>query len=167
MVLDSLSGADRAQLHELYARSVILLELGRCDQWADLFEPGAIFQCTCAEEQSATEHRFEGKVELTQLGEWIARGEFDVALGKVGRATRSRHLLTDICLFEDGSHHVAGYAHVTVIGVGCRAPHYLTSGLYVDRISKCGSGCWRFAKRRFRPDINSGESPTTRADNRT
>jgi hypothetical protein len=39
MVLDALSISDRVNLLELYARSVMLIELGRPREWAELFAP--------------------------------------------------------------------------------------------------------------------------------
>jgi hypothetical protein len=158
MVLDSLSAADRAQLHELYARSVMLLELGRCNQWVELFEPDAVLLCTCVEGEVAVERRFKGRAELAKLGQWIVDGELDVALAKVERGIRTRHLLSNICLFQDGSHHAAGYVHVMVMAVSSGTPHRLASGLYVDRLIKCGSGCWRFANRSLKVDGISGTS---------
>ncbi len=152
MILDSLSAADRMQLHELYARSVMLLELRRCQDWVDLFEPGAFFQCRT----TATRAEFKGRADLLRLAQQISSGEFDLALGKIQPGSHSRHILHNICLFQEGLHQASGYAHVSVMSLDhIEPPHFLASGLYTDRLSKCGSGCWRFASRRFTLDGRS------------
>ena len=46
MWLDTLNTADRVNLLELYARSVMLIELGRAADWVDLFDPYALVRCT-------------------------------------------------------------------------------------------------------------------------
>jgi hypothetical protein len=55
MVLDSLRADERAQLHELYA------ELGRCKQWAELFEPRAVIRCVHDDGGHFVAHQFKGR----------------------------------------------------------------------------------------------------------
>jgi hypothetical protein len=159
MVLDSLSGADRAQLHELYARSVMLLEFGRIDQWAELFEPQATLRCFHTKGESVVQHQFKGRDELLSLGLRIVNAQFDVALGAIESTSRCRHLLSNVCFFEEGLHGASGYAYVLVTSVSRTEPRWLASGVYFDRLTKCGSGCWRFASRSFTADgANTVES---------
>src|SRR6267154_464504 len=66
MEIDSLTPYDRVQLLEVYARSVMLLELGRCTEWADLFLPQALVRCAGASEQAPVE--FKGRDALLALG---------------------------------------------------------------------------------------------------
>jgi hypothetical protein len=75
MILDSLSGLDRVQLLEVYARSVMLLELGRCAEWVELFLPDARVSCAGRAEGGA---EFRGREALLGLGRRMASGEFDV-----------------------------------------------------------------------------------------
>ena len=158
MILDSLAPTDRVQLHELYGRSVMLLELGRCKEWAELFEPSAVFQCA----STAGKSEFKGHADLLRLAQQITSGEFDLALGPTHAASNNRHLLHNICFFQEGLHHVRSYAHVSVMSIKSgEPPHFLASGLYADRLSKCGSGCWRFAARYFTLDgLNESSTAT-------
>ena len=75
MILDSLSGLDRVQLLEVYARSVMLPELGRCAEWVELFLPDARVSRAGRAEGGA---EFRGREALLGLGRRMASGEFDV-----------------------------------------------------------------------------------------
>jgi len=159
MVLDSLTAADRAQLHELYARSLMLPELGRLKEWVALFDPHAALRCRGQE--------FKGREELIRLGELIASHRFDIAVGElshgageVGRPSRLRHSITNLCLFEEDAHHVSGVAQVLVLSVGAGEPQWIASGTYSDRLHKCSSGCWCFQSRIFTADTGA---PTDRS----
>ena len=84
--VDVLNTADRVNLLELYARSVMLLELGRAADWADLF--GLNAQVCCAEPASARvgdtaagARQFKGRTELLELARRMIAGEFDLAMG--------------------------------------------------------------------------------------
>jgi hypothetical protein len=154
VILDSLSAGDRVQLLEVYARSVMLLELGRCEEWADLFSPQALVRCAGAREQAPVE--FKGRNELLVLGRRLMLGEFDVAVGCLAPPLRCRHLMSNITLFGDEARHASGYGFLTVTTIGGREPpRWLASGRYSDRLFKCPAGCWRFESRTFIPDSAS------------
>jgi hypothetical protein len=53
MVLDTLSVADRVNLLELYARSVMLIELGRIKEWSELFALEGWARCESPRERSS------------------------------------------------------------------------------------------------------------------
>jgi len=137
--LDTLNTADRVNLLELYGRSVMLLELGRAAEWADLFIPNAILRCGS--------QQLKGRANLLDLGQRMIAGEFDLAVGPLTPPVRCHHSLSDVSLFADGAG-AAGFAHLNVSAVGDGgAPRWLVSGMYSDKLSKCGSGCWRFDSR--------------------
>jgi hypothetical protein len=151
VILDSLTPYDRVQLLEVYARSVMLLELGRCAEWVDLFSPHAVIQCPGTGEHAGVQ--FKGREELLALGRRLVLGEFDVAVGRLVPPLRCRHLLSNITLFESERRGASGYAFVTVTTVGGpEPPRWLASGKYADRLHRCGSGCWQFESRTFTPD---------------
>jgi hypothetical protein len=155
MVLDTLTSSDRVELLELYARSVMLLDLGRCTEWADLFAPDAVVRCADARDPDARDpcaiQQFQGHDELLTLGRRLMSGEFDIALGSVAPPLRCRHLLSNITLFGEGPHHASAFAYVTVISIGgIEPPRWMASG-YCDRLRKCPAG-WRFENRRFDAD---------------
>jgi hypothetical protein len=153
MVLDSLSGEDRAQLIELYARSVMLLHLRRYAEWADLFEPQAVVQCAAA---GASVRTFTGRDELLRLGQRMGGGEFDVALGDLAPPLLIRHALCNVTLFNERHRRASGYAFVTMTTVGgSKPPRWLASGLYTDRFFRGPAGFWRFSSRLFRSDAES------------
>src|SRR5436190_17246504 len=102
VVLDSLSAGDRAQLLELYARSIMLLELGRCADWGDLFAPGALVRCAGNGGKAPIE--FKGRDQLLALARRLIQGEFDLALGPLAPPLRCRHLLSSISLFGAEDH---------------------------------------------------------------
>ena len=141
--LDTLNTADRVNLLELYARSVMLIELGRAADWVDLFDPYAVVRCAGGAQQ------FKGRAELLQLARRMIAGEVDVAAGVLTPPSHCRHSLTDISLFSDGATGGAiGYAHLTVTAASdAGPPRWLASGMYSDRLHKCGAGCWRFEGR--------------------
>ena len=145
MVLDSLSAGDRANLREVYARSAMLLDLGQCEAWADLFETHAIVRGTGG---TAAASQFSGRPALLKLARDTFEGRFNLALGSLSPAVRCHHVLSNVCLYTDGTHHARAYAHllVTTRG-GHEAPRWLAAGIFSDRLSKCGSGCWRFQSR--------------------
>jgi SnoaL-like domain len=76
-------------------------------------------------------------------------GEFDLAAGVMTPPLHCRHALTDLSLFSVGADGGAtGYAHLTVTAAGGAGPPlWLASGMYSDRLQKCGAGCWRFEGR--------------------
>jgi len=137
--LDTLNTADRVNLLELYGRSVMLLELGRAAEWAELFIPHALLRCGS--------QQLKGRTDLLDLARRMIAGEFDLAVGPLMPPVRCRHSLSDVSLFADGAG-AAGFAHLNVSAVGDGgAPRWLVSGMYSDKLSKCGSGCWRFGSR--------------------
>ncbi len=152
VVLDSLSAGDRAQLRELCARSVMLPELGRIKEWVELFEAQAVLHCVQEDAGRLIEHQFTGRADLTRLGEQIAHGQFDIAVGDFGRASRLRHVLGNVCLFAEGARHASGIAQVTIVSVGSGEPRWIASGTYVDVLSKCSAGCWRIQSRTYTAD---------------
>jgi SnoaL-like domain len=152
MVLDSLRADDRAQLHELYARSVVFLELGRCKQWVELFDPRAVVRCVHDDGGHFVAHQFKGRDELLRLAERILRGQFDIATGELIQRSRIRHFLGSICLSEEGPGHASGMAQVAVMSIEAGRPRWMASGSYADHLVKGGSGCWRFQSRTFTAD---------------
>jgi hypothetical protein len=152
IAFDSLSSADRVKLLELYARSVMLLDLGRCEEWADLFEARALVRCTRVGGVVASE-QFQGRAELFALGQRMIRWEFDIALGRLNPPVRGRHQLSNITLFGKGSCGAQGYGYLTVTTIGGPdPPRWLASGRYTDALRKCPAGCWRFESRTFEAD---------------
>jgi SnoaL-like protein len=149
--LDTLSTGDRVNLLELYGRSVMLLELGRATDWVELFDPYAVVRCAGGSQQ------FKGRAELLELARRMVSGEFDLASGVMAPPTHCRHTLTDISLFSGGADGGAtGYAHLTVTAAdGGAPPRWLASGLYSDRLHKCGGGCWRFESRMLTVDTTA------------
>lgn len=155
MWVDVLNTADRVNLLELYARSVMLLELGRAADWVDLF--GLNAQVCCAEpasdgvgdrvgDKAPGPRQFKGRTELLELARRMIAGEFDLATGVLQSPTRFRHSLSDISLFADGAQATArGYAHLTVTLAGRTG--WVASGTYTDRLCRCSGGCWRFESR--------------------
>lgn len=145
MVLDTLSVGDRANLLEVYARSVMLLDLGLCEAWAELFEAQAVVRTAGA---AFATREFSGRPQLIELARDTFEGRFNLYLQTLSPAVRSHHILSNVCLYADGAHYARGYAHLLVTTRGEReAPRWLASGIYSDRLSKCGSGCWRFQSR--------------------
>jgi hypothetical protein len=141
--LDTLHTADRVNLLELYGRSVMLLELGRAADWVELFDPYALVRCATGSRQ------FKGRAALLELARRMIAGEFDLAAGVVTPPSHCRHALTDISLFSGGTESGAtGYAHLTVTATsGDGSPRWVASGMYSDRLHRCGAGCWRFESR--------------------
>jgi hypothetical protein len=141
--LDTLNTADRVNLLELYARSVMLIELGRAADWVELFDPYALVRC------AGSSRQFKGRAELLELARGMVVGEFDLAAGTMTPPSHCRHTLTDISLFSNAANGGAtGYAHLTVTAAGGGGPpHWLASGMYTDRLHRCGAGCWRFESR--------------------
>jgi len=161
VILDSLTALDRAQLLEVYARSVMLLELGRCEEWVDLFFPEALVRRSGANGPSSVE--FRGHNELLGLGCRLMRGEFDLAVCRLAPPSRCRHVLTNITLFGHEARHASGYAFPTVTTIGgAQPPRWLASGKYSDRLHRCPAGCWRFQSRTFIAD--SAEAAALRAN---
>jgi hypothetical protein len=152
MVLDSLSGADRANLQELYARSVMLLDLGRSEEWVNLFDSRATLECVTPPGNTAP-IRFTGREELLRLARNTIAGTFSLALGALDPPISCHHILSNICLYCDASRNVHGYAHLLVTSrSGTQPPRWLAAGILTDRLYKCASGCWLFASRSFSTD---------------
>jgi SnoaL-like domain len=151
VITDSLSADDRSQLLEIYARSVMFLELGRCKEWADLFDPQALVLCTDAKERAPLQ--FKGRNELLMLGKRVMLAEFEIALEGLASPLRCRHTLSNIMLFGGEPRRASGYALVNVTTVGGNeAPRWLGSWIYSDTFHKCSAGCWRFESRKFTAD---------------
>jgi SnoaL-like domain len=151
MVLDLLTPYDRVQLLEVYARSVMLLELGRCAEWADLFFPEALLRCAGAQGRSPDE--FKGRKALLAVGRRLMLGEFDVSAGHLVPPLRTRHMLSNITLFGEEAGHATGYAFLTVTTIGGgEPPRWMGSGKYSDRLHRCPARCWRFVSRTFTAD---------------
>jgi hypothetical protein len=152
MIIDTLNSSDRVQLLEVYARSVMLLELERYADWTRLFGPRAVVSYVRTVERPPVE--FKGHEALMLLGQRLIRGDFDGALGNVAApAIRARHHLTNITLFGDGPGYAAGYAFLTVVTIGGMIPpRRLASGIYSDRLFKSSAGCWCFASRTLTDD---------------
>jgi hypothetical protein len=152
VLLDTLSSSDRVNLLELYARSVMLIELGRCSEWANLFLPQGVVRRAGSSDPLAVQ-QFLGRDELLVLGQQLIVGEFDLALGSTRPPTRFRHFLSNITLFADGPRDALGYAYLTVTTVaGTEPPRWLASGMYSDKMHKVPSGCWSFQSRTFTAD---------------
>jgi hypothetical protein len=153
MWLDTLTASDRVNLLELYARSVMLLELGRCNDWTDLFAPNALVRyadpaARASAERSGVSRQFKGRAELLELARRMISGEFDLVVGPLNPPVRCRHTLSNLSLFGEGTSSASGYAHLTVTSIGGGAtPHWLASGMYSDTLRRCGAGCWRFESR--------------------
>jgi len=143
MWLDTLNTADRVNLLELYGRSVMLLELGRADEWVDLFEPYALVRC------AGGSPPFQGRAALLTVARRMIAGEFDLAAGVMTPPLHCRHSLTDISLFSHGAQGMAkGYAHLAVTAAAdAGPPRWLASGMYSDELRKCAGGCWLFESR--------------------
>ena len=153
MVLDTLSVGDRANLLEVYARSVMLLDLGHCEAWADLFESHAVVRSA---REDSTSSQFSGRQELMKLARDTFEGRVNLALGCSSPAIRCYHILSNVCLYTDGAHYARGYAHLLITTRGGNdAVRWLAAGIYSDRLSKCGSGCWRFQSRTLNLDGTS------------
>lgn len=118
----------------------MLLELGRATEWVDLFVPTALLRCGS--------QQFKGRAQLLDLAKRVLAGEFDLAVGPLTQHVRCQHSISDVTLFADAAAGAAGFAHVNVSAVGDGvAPRWIASGIYSDRLSKCGAGCWRFDSR--------------------
>jgi len=160
--LDTLHTADRVNLLELYGRSVMLLELGRAAEWADLFASHAVLRCGS--------QQFSGRAELLNVARRIIEGEFDLAVGSLTAPVRCRHSLSDVCLFANGEAGAAGFAHLNVFAADdASAPRLLFAGMYSDKLSRCGTGCWQFVSRVLttRPAVTQQRAqqvPTATAD---
>jgi hypothetical protein len=75
-------------------------------------------------------------------------GDFDLAVGSLIPRARCRHSLSDVSLFADRAEGASGFAHLNVVALSdVGAPHWLASGTFSDKLSKCGAGCWRFDSR--------------------
>lgn len=145
MVLDSLTAADRANLVEVYARSAMLLDLGQCEAWADLFEARAVLRVLGP---AAALGEFSGRTEFLKLARDTFEGRFNLALGPLSTPVRCHHILSNVCLYSDGAHIALGCAHLLVTTRGEPEPHRpLAAGIYSDQFFKCGAGCWRFQSR--------------------
>lgn len=156
MWLDTLNSADRVNLLELYGRSVMLIELGRADEWVDLFEPHALVRC------SGGSQHFKGRAELLKIARRMVAGEFDLAAGVMAPPSHCRHTLTDISLFSHGVHGIAkGYAHLAVTAANdAGPPRWLASGIYADELRKCAGGCWLFESRVLTVDRTATQAST-------
>jgi hypothetical protein len=151
MVLDALTPSDRVNLLELYARSVMLIELGRCGEWADLFVPlGSI---VCEAQNGPTGRSFKGRDQLVELGRQMIAGDFDLTVGPLTPPICCRRVLSDISLFAHGTSVALGFAHLTVTSIsGGEPPTWIASGLFRDLLNKSASGCWRFENRTYVPE---------------
>jgi hypothetical protein len=142
-----LSAGDRVQIHELYARSVMLLELGRGSDWVALFTPLAMLRCGLSGEE------YRGREALLKLAKHLTGGDFDVALGEVSTPLPRRHHLSNVTIFESSPGHAASHAFVTVTEIAdSETPRRLASGRWDDQLAKCSTGCWQFTSRIFIPD---------------
>jgi hypothetical protein len=152
MVLDTLSVADRVNLLELYARSVMLIELGRTREWTELFVQEGWARCASAPDEPLN-RPFKGRAQLLDLARQMAAGEFDLATGQLTPATPCRRVLTDISLFSQGTGSALGFAHLTMTSMATREPpRWIASGLYHDRLGRNATGCWQFQSRTFVAD---------------
>jgi SnoaL-like protein len=160
VVIDPLSSNDRVQLLEVYARSVMLLELERYTEWAGLFGPHALIRFVGTSEQSPAE--FRGREELLSLGRKLMRGEVDFGLGHLTPPSRARHHLSKITLFGGGRGRASGYAFLTITTVGsAEAPRWLASGMYSDSFFRNPAGCWCFETRTLTTDAAIGPARET------
>ena len=152
MVLDTLSVADRVNILELYARSVMLIELGRTREWAELFAPQGWARCENPRNELVS-RSFTGREQLFDLARRMAAGEFDLATGSLTPATPCRRVVTDISLFAQGPGSALGFAHLTMTTMARHEPpRWIASGLYHDRLGKNSCGCWQFQSRTFFAD---------------
>jgi hypothetical protein len=104
----------------------------------------------CALTGSRGPIEFQGRDELLALGRRLVLGQFDVAIGDLALPLRCRHTLTNVTLFSTEARNLWGYALLTVMTVGGKAPpRWLASGRHSDRLRKCAAGCWRFESRTF------------------
>jgi hypothetical protein len=109
VVLDSLTASDRVNVLELYAGSVMLLELKRATEWAELFEPHAVLTCGAGD----ADKKIAGREQLLEVARRMIAGEFDVVAGVLAPTVRCRRVLTDISLYTDKrGGHAKGYAHL-------------------------------------------------------
>lgn len=153
MVLDTLTTGDRVNLLELYARSAMLLDLGKCEEWTDLFESRAVVRCS-GRVGATMQAEFAGREELLQLARETGNGTFNLALVRVNPPVLCRHILSNICLFAEGNRNARGCAHLMVTTRGeLEPPRWVATGVYFDRLCKCASGCWKFESRVFIPDM--------------
>jgi hypothetical protein len=147
MVLDTLTAVDRVNLLELYARSSMLIELGRFAEWAQLFEDRGSVQFVGLDGPARVQ-TFRGRKELLELGRALSTGDFDVRGQGNARGLRTRHFLNNLSLFAETPGRALGYAHLTVMTVGGSAPtEWFASGVYSDRLRKCAACYWRFENR--------------------
>lgn len=150
-MLDTLGTADRIALHELYARSAMLLEAGQCADWIQLFQAQAKLECTAAPGQATL--NLCGREALLTLAQRVVRGEVDLALGELAAPARYHHILNNLCLFHSGRSSATGLALLTVVTAdGVEPPQIVASGTYSDTLVKCAASCWRFASRTLRLD---------------
>jgi len=163
MWLDRLNTADRVNLLELYGRSGMLIELGRADEWVELFEPYALVRCSGGSQQ------FKGRAELLKFARRMIAGEFDLAAGVMTPPSHCRHTLTDISLFSHGALGIAkGYAHLAVTAASEGGPpRWLASGMYSDELRKCAGGCWLFESRVLTVDRTAERAATGSAERRS
>ena len=162
MVLDTLTGADRVELLELYSRSVMLLDLNRCEEWARLFEPQALLQSNGTSDESRIQY-FEGHDELLKFGRRIILGECDITGRRVMPPLRCRPLISNVSLFGQGPRSALGHAYLLVTSSGgVDAPRWLFGGMYSDRLRKCAAG-WRFESRTFTADCAYAATATVRS----
>lgn len=160
MVLDSLSAGDRVQLLEVYARSVMLLELQRPLAWVDLFAPDAVVRHEGL--PGLQEIESKGREELLRLAEQLSHGELEAGARHPASPPRCRHTLSNITLFGTGPRYALGYAFLTVTTFTTTGPpRWRASGRYSDRLFRCSAGCWRFESRIFRGDAAIA-GPTSR-----
>jgi SnoaL-like domain len=153
MVLDTLTAGDRVNLLELYARSAMLLDLGRCEDWLDLFEPRAVIR---VDSQSGCQ--FAGRAELFDLARNVVDGRLNLALSRTTGPVPCRHILSNVCLFSDGYRLARGYAHLSITGGSdVEALRWFSAGVYADRVRRDTSGCWRFESRIFSPAFSAQE----------
>jgi hypothetical protein len=152
--MDSITAADRVHLLEVYARSVMLLELEDFTRWAGLFVPSVVVERVAAPHGSGdSSFQCRGRDALLAL---VAGGEFDVALGR--SVVRYRHVVHSICLFGDAPRDVRGYAQVTLVpcgvggGGGLDLSRGWVTGRYSDHLHKSMCGSWQFVSRSFAAD---------------
>jgi len=149
MVLDILTAADRVNLLELYARSSMLLDLGRCQEWTDLFEAGAVVRCSAG-------RQFRGHDELLKLARDTVEGRCSLALVPMSSPVRCRHVLSNVSPFAEGNRKALGYAYLSVGRKGDLTARQVAAGVYFDQLWRSASGCWRFSSRLFTSDETTG-----------
>jgi len=129
----------------------MLLELGRCEDWLDLFTPHALVRFVGANEQSGVQ-QLKGRDELLVLGRRLMLGELNVALGRITPPLRCRHFLGNITVYGDSARSVLGYAYLAVNTIGGAKPRRcLASGMYSDKLHMWGGG-WCFESRTYIAD---------------